>query len=86
MLSGKERMCLFHKWVKVTKDNNICGQCFMMPDRMSEGLAKKYPNGYCPHSIKICVKCGKFKGWGSHGRLTVIPDGCKKQIDKMRRK
>jgi hypothetical protein len=53
---------------------------------MSEGLAKKYPNGYCPHSIKICVKCGKFKGWGSHGRLTVIPDGCKKQIDKTRRK
>ena len=79
-------MCLFHKWVKVTKDNNICGGCFKMPDRMGEELAKKYPEGFCPHSVRACVKCGKFNGWGSHGKLTVIPDNCKRQVAYLMKK
>ena len=79
-------MCLFHKWVKVAKDNNICGGCFKMPDRMGEELAKKYPEGFCSHSVKVCVKCGKFEGYGSHGKLSVIPDNCKKQVCHIMRK
>jgi hypothetical protein len=74
---------LFHKYISVVDiDHSICGNCFTMPDRMSEKLAAEYPQGYCPHSFKVC-KCGKWKGWGSHGRLSVIPDNCKRQIDRM---
>lgn len=57
-----------------------------MPDLMGAELAKKYPKGFCPHSVKVCIKCGKFEGYGSHGKLTVIPDNCKKQVEYMKRK
>jgi len=52
-----------------------------MPDRISKGLAKKYPEGFCPHSVRVCIKCGKFEGYGSHGKLSVIPDNCKKEVN-----
>jgi hypothetical protein len=57
----------------------------MVAERVPSHLKEKYPNGWCPHSIKICLKCGKFRGYGSHGKLTVIPDGCKKQVETMRK-
>jgi len=78
-------MCLFHKWVKVTKDNNICGQCYKQPEDVPSYLKEKYPDGWCPHSFKVCVRCGKAVGFGSHGKLTLIPDGCKEQIEFMRK-
>lgn len=65
-------MCLFHKDIAVDKDEHThCHGCFAV-------------YGYCPHSIKVCVKCGRVKGFGSHGRLSVVPDGCKKQVEKMK--
>jgi len=77
-------MHLFHKYISVIDvDHSGCGQCFRIPDWMSKELAAKYPKGYCPHSFEIC-KCGKWKGWGSHGRLTIVPDGCQSQIRKMK--
>jgi len=79
--------CFFHKYISVIDvDHSICGQCFAMPDRMSKELVAKYPKGYCPHSFKVCRKCGKAIGYGSHGKLTVIPDTCKDQVELMRRK
>jgi len=74
-------MHLFHKYVKVTKDN-VCGGCFKQPEDVPSHLKEKYPDGWCPHSFEVC-KCGKWKGWGSHGRLTIVPDGCQSQIRKM---
>jgi len=70
----KENMyLLFHKWEKVSEDNHkFCGQCF-----------KFY--GGCSHSIKVCVKCGEFIGYGSHGKLSVIPDGCKEEVAYLRK-
>jgi hypothetical protein len=38
----------------------------------------------CAHYFKVCLRCGKAEGWGSHGKLTVIPDSCKAQIREMR--
>jgi len=76
-------MCLFHKYESVDKDNNICGQCFVMPDRMGIESRIRHPEGFCPHLVRICIKCGNFKGWGSHGKLSVIPDNCKRQVKYM---
>ena len=77
---------LFHKYISVVDANHsLCGLCFKTPDRISEELKPKYPKGYCPHSFKVCIKCGKAIGYGSHGKLTVIPDGCKEQIEFMRK-
>ena len=74
-----------HNWIGVEEvDHSMCGQCFKMPGQMSEELAAKYPKGYCPHSFKVCVKCGQAVGYGSHGRLSLVPDGCKKQIERMK--
>jgi hypothetical protein len=56
-----------------------------MPNLIGAELRVRYPEGFCPHSVEICLKCGKFKGWGSHGRLTVIPDNCKRQVEHMMR-
>ena len=62
----------FHKFKFVDQDNHqFCGQCF------------EFYKG-CPHSIRVCVKCGEFRGYGSHGKLSVIPDGCKKQVEYIR--
>ena len=77
--------CFFHKYISVVDvDHSVCGQCFRTPDQMSNELKAKYPNGYCPHSFKVCRKCGKAVGYGSHGKLTLIPDTCKEQIELMR--
>ena len=79
-------MCIFHKYRKVEDtDHTICGRCFVTPNRVSSGLKEKYPNGYCPHSFKVCVKCGKAVGYGSHGKLSLVPDTCKKQVESMKR-
>lgn len=66
--------CIFsHNWVYVKDvDHSICGHCF------------EFYKG-CPHSFRVCRSCGEVKGFGSHGRLSVIPDGCKEQIKKMLR-
>ncbi len=40
--------------------------------------------GRCTHSFKVCMRCGKAEGFGSHGKLTVVPDSCKAQIREMR--
>jgi hypothetical protein len=77
--------CLFHKYVSVLDtDHSICKGCFITPDKIDEELRKKYPRGFCPHSFEVCIRCGKAIGYGSHGRLTVVPDGCKKQIESMK--
>jgi len=78
-------MCLFHKWVRVEDaDHVICYGCFKEPQDISEELKEKNPEyatkGYCVHSFKVCVKCGKAVGYGSHGKLTVVPDTCKAQV------
>lgn len=74
-------MCIFHKYKTVIEVNHLlCGQCFADPAYIGKELRKKYPQGYCPHSFKVCVKCGKAVGYGSHGKLTCIPDTCKRQI------
>lgn len=83
-------MCLFHRWVKVEDaDHSVCGQCFAPPERISEELKEKNPEyrtkGYCPHSFRVCAKCGKAVGYGSHGKLTVVPDTCKAQVASMRK-
>ena len=78
-------MCLFHKWLTVVEaDHDICKGCFKEPHQVPEHLKKEYPKGWCTHSFKVCVKCGKAVGYGSHGKLTVIPDTCKKQIASMK--
>jgi len=79
-------MCclIFHKYVSVVDiDHTVCGKCFRTPDRMSAELALRYPKGYCPHSFKVCKRCGKAVGYGSHGKLTLIPTNCKDQIESM---
>jgi hypothetical protein len=66
-------MCMFHKYIGVEDvDRSLCGHCFMS-------------NNSCPHSFEVCIKCGKAVGYGSHGKLYVIPDGCKAQIEYMRK-
>lgn len=68
--------CLFHKYLAVDeKEHTHCGGCF-----------KAYGHGRCPHSIRVCSKCGRFKGCGSHGRLSVVPDSCKRQVEHMKPK
>jgi len=92
-------VCLFHKWIRVEDvDHERCigptrsfiDSCFKEPGTISEELKIKYPiyaeKGYCPHSIQVCSKCGKVKGYGSHGKLTLVPDNCKAQVDSMRPK
>jgi hypothetical protein len=80
-------VCIFHKYISVEDaDHVICRHCFRMPSEMSKELAKKYPKGYCPHSFKVCIKCGNPVGYGSHGKLSLVPDGCKEQINSMRKK
>lgn len=67
-------MCIFHKYKAVDKDEHThCGRCFST-------------YGWCSHSIKICIKCGKFKGYGGHGELSVIPDSCMMQVVYMKEK
>jgi hypothetical protein len=79
-------ICFFHKWVSVVDvDHSRCGGCFMVPEKIyNEEVLKDHPKGYCPHSFRVCSKCGKEKGYGSHGELTVIPDSCEKQIKFMK--
>jgi hypothetical protein len=77
-------MCWFHKWVSVVDaDHTVCGRCFAPPGRLSPEIAARYPRGYCPHSFKVCSKCGEAVGYGSHGKLSLIPDTCKAQIKLM---
>lgn len=52
---------IFHKYQKPDYAS-ICGGCY-----------KNY--GRCSHSLIVC-KCGKYKAYGSHGKLTCIPDTC----------
>ena len=76
-------MCI-HKYIRVEDCNHeSCGDCFVTPKRMSVDFLLKYPKGYCPHSFKVCKECGKAVGYGSHGKLTIIPDSCLAQIEKM---
>jgi hypothetical protein len=57
---------------------------------ISEELKKKNPEyrtkGYCPHGWKVCSKCGKAVGYGSHGKISdgIIPGNCMRQIKRMR--
>ena len=75
-------MCIFHKYVGVEDvDHTLCGHCFHNP---FPDETVKYPKGYCPHSIRVCSKCGKFKGYGSHRKLSIIPRGCENQVVTMR--
>ena len=76
--------CIFHhNWLRVEDTgHSVCGQCFT-PYRDDLDWMKDYPNGACPHSFKVCQRCGKAIGYGSGGELTVIPDSCKKQIANM---
>ena len=79
--------CLFHNFIKVEDvDHSVCGKCFVTIKTMNEKLIPKYPKGYCTHSFKVCIKCGEAVGYGSHGKLSLIPDTCKKQIENMRKK
>jgi hypothetical protein len=81
-----EQMCIFHKYIRVEEvdDHSLCGNCFEQPKRWwpPERLVE-YPKGYCPHSIKVCIKCGKVEGYGSHGRIREIPQSCLSQVIKM---
>ncbi len=71
-------MCLFHSWIKVEDVNHTeCGECFKHT-LDTDGKLKG-----CPHSFKVCNSCGKIVGYGSHGKMTVVPDGCKRQIKFM---
>ncbi len=66
--------CFFgHDWVPIPKGLKECGSCYT-------------PQWGCPHSLKVCKRkgCNAFEGYGSHGKLTVIPAGCKAQAEKMR--
>jgi hypothetical protein len=76
---------LFHRWVEIVDaDHSRCGKCFKEPAQyIGAKWELEFPRGYCPHSFKVCKDCGKAKGYGSHGELTVIPDGCKEQIESM---
>jgi len=65
--------CLFgHKWVSVKAfdEGSQCGAC--------------YTNGKCAHAFRVCMCCGKAKGFGSHGKLGIIPQQCQHQIQWMR--
>lgn len=69
---------IFHSWVTVVEvDHSRCGSCFQ------RRLNDKNKIIGCPHSFKVCRDCGKVEGYGSHGKLTVVPDGCKQQIQSM---
>lgn len=78
-------MCLFHHdYIKVEDvDHKLCGNCYTQVEELDTIQAAKYPKGYCPHSFKVCIKCGKYIGYGSHGKLSVVPSGCQKQIKFM---
>jgi hypothetical protein len=81
--------CIFHDWVKVDDlpdEKILCLKCFTFEDweRTPERMAKYPRGGYCAHSVQVCKKCGKFKGYGSHGKLSSPPDICKRQVESMR--
>lgn len=77
-------MCLFHKYVGVEEvEHSACGLCFRAREDVPDTLKARYPRGYCPHSIVVCLKCKKARGYGSHGALSIIPDGCKDQVRNM---
>ncbi len=81
-------MCLFHRWVRVEDaDHSACGACFT---RVVVGSCKDeryaFHGGACPHSFRVCSKCGKAEGYGSHGKLSVVPDTCKAQVASMQPK
>jgi len=80
-------MCLWHSWLSVVNvDHSLCGECFTPPHKIyNPEVLVENPRGYCPHSFRVCQKCGKAKGYGSHGELTCIPDSCEKQIEFMRK-
>jgi hypothetical protein len=71
-------------------ERSFVDSCFKEPGAISEELKEKNPEyrtkGYCPHSFKVCSKCGKAVGYGGHGKLTVVPDGCKAQVASMQSK
>lgn len=85
MKRSRNPLC-WHEWDRVVDvDHSACGECFVTPDRISEELKKKHPEyrdeGFCPHSFKVCNKCGKTKGFGPHGSFDgLVPDICKPQI------
>lgn len=73
-------MHIFHDWTSVDQVNHTqCGECFQ------HRLDDEGKIIGCPHSFKVCAYpgCGKVEGYGSHGKLTIIPDGCKRQIKLM---
>lgn len=77
-----------HRKVSVSlEDHTHCGKCYRLPEDLSPRLAKEYPKGYCPHSLTVCTRpgCDWFECYGSHGKMTVIPDGCKSQAERMRK-
>lgn len=77
-------MCICHNYVRIEDvDQSFCGECFVTLRQVPDHLKEKYPKGYCPHGFKVCPRCGKSVGYGSHGRLTVVPDSCKKQVASM---
>ncbi len=79
--------CLFgHKYISVRDVNHdLCKGCYTELDKIyNPELKPKYPKGYCVHGFKVCRRCGKEKGYGSHGELSLMPDGCKRQINKMK--
>lgn len=93
-------MCLFHKWVRVEDvDHERCigptrsfiDSCFKEPPVISDELKAKHPEyatkGYCPHSWRVCTKCGKAVGYGGHGKISdgLIPGNCEEQIAFMRK-
>ena len=67
------RCLIGHQWMTVDESTSKkgCMKCLKV-------------NIGCPHSFRVCTRCGKAVGYGSRGRLRVIPDGCKKQIDFIR--
>ncbi len=75
----------FHKYVAVDDlDERLCAKCWATPDWAPQEWKAKYPEGHCSHGFKVCIKCGKAVGYGSHGKLSCIPDTCKPQIEAMR--
>lgn len=82
-------MCLFHRWIAVEDvDHSVCGECFIPvgSPRIPVEQWPEHPKGCCPMGFRVCSKCGKAEGYGSHGKLTVVPDTCKAQVASMQPK
>ena len=65
--------CFFgHYWMSVEAfdGGSQCGKCCA--------------NGKCTHAFRVCMRCGKAEGFGSHGKLGIIPQQCRSQIASMR--